>query len=56
MHMSRFQKNENGSLCAETLWNRLEYGINCTDITELLNSYSDISKTESAWRKYYKAF
>lgn len=59
MHMSRFQKNENESFNAYALRlynNRLEYGINCNDIAELLNSYSNISKTESAWRKYYKAF
>lgn len=57
--MSRFQKNKGESFDAYALRlydNRLTYGLNCNDIADLLNNYSEIKKTESAWRKYYKAF
>ena len=36
--------------------NKDEYGLNCNDIATILNSHSDTSKGESAWRKYYTAF
>lgn len=36
--------------------NKVEYDLNSRDIATLLNSYSDIQKDESAWRKHYASF
>lgn len=55
--MTEMRQNESIHDWALRLYaNAKEYGIDCEEIGQLLNAKTGTDKTESAWRKYYKAF